>query len=397
MTSFRWQEDISMKLPFKIALRFLKSSKGQTILIALGIAVGVSVQIFIGSLIQGLQKSLVDTTIGNQPQVSITATNEDKLIEGYEEILESINDNEAEVINLSVSADGPALINHEDDTYSILVRGFNIEESDALYNIKESIVEGTLPENEYEVLIGIDLKNESGIDIGDEIDVVANFGDTQVFKVTGIFNLGVSSLNSSWTITTLETAQDMFSYDDRVTSIDMQVTDVFAADAVDISITDRLGSEELLVDNWKDQNQDLLSGLNGQSVSSIMIQVFVMISVLLGIASILAITVVQKSKQIGILKAMGIRDKTSSLIFLFQGLLLGVAGAIAGVILGLLLAFVFTKFALNPDGTPVVPLFIDPLFIALSAGVAVMASVVASLIPARKSSRLDPIEVIRNA
>lgn len=397
MTSFHWQEDIQMKLPFKIALRFLKSSKGQTLLIALGIAIGVSVQIFIGSLIQGLQKSLVDTTIGNQPQVSITSVSEDKLILDYEDILSSIEESEDQVINLSVAADGPALINHEEDTYSILVRGFDIDESDALYNIKESVVEGNLPENDYEVLIGIDLQNESGIGIGDEIEVVANFGETHTFTVTGIFNLGVSSLNTSWTITTLPTAQDMFAFEDGVTSIDMQVTDVFAADAVAASIKGSLSSEDLVVDNWKDQNEDLLSGLNGQSVSSIMIQVFVMISVLLGIASILAITVVQKSRQIGILKAMGIRDKTSSLIFLFQGLLLGVAGAVLGVLLGLLLAFTFTKFALNPDGTPVVPLFIDPLFIALSAFIAVIASVVAALIPARKSSRLDPIEVIRNA
>lgn len=128
-----------------------------------------------------------------------------------------------------------------------------------------------------------------------------------------------------------------------------------------------------------------------------MIQVFVMISVLLGIASILAITVVQKSKQIGILKAMGIKDKDSSLIFLFRGLLLGVLGAILGVALGLLLAFTFTKFALNPDGTPVVPLFIDPMFITFSAVIAVAASVIAALIPARNSSKLSPIEVIRNA
>lgn len=397
MTSFHWQEDIQMKLPFKIALRFLKSSKGQTLLIALGIAIGVSVQIFIGSLIQGLQKSLVDTTIGNQPQVSITSVSEDKLILDYEDILSSIEESEDQVINLSVAADGPALINHEEDTYSILVRGFDIDESDALYNIKESVVEGNLPVNDYEVLIGIDLQNESGIGIGDEIEVVANFGETHTFTVTGIFNLGVSSLNTSWTITTLSTAQDMFAFEEGVTSIDMQVTDVFAADAVAASIKGSLSSEDLVVDNWKDQNEDLLSGLNGQSVSSIMIQVFVMISVLLGIASILAITVVQKSRQIGILKAMGIRDKTSSLIFLFQGLLLGVAGAVLGVLLGLLLAFTFTKFALNPDGTPVVPLFIDPLFIALSAFIAVIASVVAALIPARKSSRLDPIEVIRNA
>lgn len=386
-----------MKLPFRIALRFLKSSKGQTLLIALGIAIGVSVQIFIGSLIQGLQKSLVDTTIGNQPQITLKADNEDKLISDYEDILSSIKDNEAEVINLSVAADGPALISIDDDTYSILVRGFDIEEADSLYNIKESIVEGEIPENDYEVLIGIDLQTEAGIKVGDELEVLTNQGENQTFTVTGIFNLGVSSLNSSWTITTLKTAQDMFGMDERVSSINMQVKDVFTADTIAASIEERLNSEELVVENWKAQNEDLLSGLNGQSVSSLMIQVFVMISVLLGIASILAITVVQKSKQIGILKAMGIRDKTSSLIFLFQGLLLGVAGAILGVILGLTLAFVFTKFALNPDGTPVVPLFIDPIFIGASALIAVIASVIAALIPARKSSKLDPIEVIRNA
>jgi len=386
-----------MKLAFQIATRFLKSSKGQTILIALGIAIGVSVQIFIGSLIQGLQKSLVDTTIGNQPQITLTSNNEEKLIADYEEIVERISENEEEVINLSVAADGPALISKDEETYSILLRGFNIDDADKIFNIKESLVDGALPEKEGEVLLGVDLKEEAGISIGDEIELLANFGDTSTVTVTGFFNLGVASLNKSWTITNLETAQSIFSYDDQVTSINMQLKDVFLADTVADSIKERETSETLVVDNWKAQNEDLLSGLNGQSVSSIMIQVFVMISVLLGIASILAITVVQKSKQIGILKAMGIKDKDSSLIFLFQGLLLGVLGAILGVALGLLLAFTFTKFALNPDGTPVVPLFIDPIFITFSAVIAVAASVIAALIPARTSSKLSPIEVIRNA
>lgn len=386
-----------MKLAFQIATRFLKSSKGQTILIALGIAIGVSVQIFIGSLIQGLQKSLVDTTIGNQPQITLTSNNEEKLIADYEEIVERISENEEEVKNLSVAADGPALISKDEETYSILLRGFNIDDADKIFNIKESLVDGALPEKEGEVLLGVDLKEEAGISIGDEIELLANFGDTSTVTVTGFFNLGVASLNKSWTITNLETAQSIFSYDDQVTSINMQLKDVFLADTVADSIKERETSETLVVDNWKAQNEDLLSGLNGQSVSSIMIQVFVMISVLLGIASILAITVVQKSKQIGILKAMGIKDKDSSLIFLFQGLLLGVLGAILGVALGLLLAFTFTKFALNPDGTPVVPLFIDPIFITFSAVIAVAASVIAALIPARTSSKLSPIEVIRNA
>ena len=386
-----------MKLAFQIATRFLKSSKGQTILIALGIAIGVSVQIFIGSLIQGLQKSLVDTTIGNQPQITLTSNNKEKLISDYEEIVDRIASNEEEVINLSVAADGPALITKDEETYSILLRGFNIEEADKIFNINESLVDGALPEKEGEVLIGVGLRDEAGISIGDEIELLANFGDTATVTVTGFFNLGVASLNKSWTITNLETAQSIFSYDDQVTSINMQLKDVFLADTVADSINERETSETLVVDNWKAQNEDLLSGLNGQSVSSIMIQVFVMISVLLGIASILAITVVQKSKQIGILKAMGIKDKDSSLIFLFQGLLLGVLGAILGVALGLLLAFTFTKFALNPDGTPVVPLFIDPVFITFSAVIAVAASVIAALIPARTSSKLSPIEVIRNA
>lgn len=116
-----------MKLAFQIATRFLKSSKGQTILIALGIAIGVSVQIFIGSLIQGLQKSLVDTTIGNQPQITLTSNNEEKLIADYKEIVDRISANEEEVINLSVAADGPALISKNEETYSILLRGFNID------------------------------------------------------------------------------------------------------------------------------------------------------------------------------------------------------------------------------------------------------------------------------
>ena len=85
----------------------------------------------------------------------------------------------------------------------------------------------------------------------------------------------------------------------------------------------------------------------------------------LGIASVLAITVIQKSRQIGILKAMGIKNRSASLIFLFEGLLLGIMGAILGVALGLGLGYMFTKFALNPDGTPVIELYIDYGFIGL--------------------------------
>ena len=175
----------------------------------------------------------------------------------------------------------------------------------------------------------------------------------------------------------------------------MQTNDLFNADVIASDLSSNLG-DDYKITNWKDDNAELLSGLNGQSISSIMIQVFVLISVVLGIASVLAITVLQKSKQIGILKAMGIKDKDASLIFLFEGLLLGIMGAILGVILGFLLSFMFSKFALNPDGTPVIKLYIDYKFIGLSAVIAILSSTKAALIPARRSSKLNLLEVIKN-
>ena len=384
-----------MTLPFKIAVRFLKSSKGQTTLIALGIAVGVSVQIFIGSLIQGLQKSLINKTIGNSSQVTISSNTEDKFIKDYSKIIDKIKTSDSRIINISVTSDVPALVNEDEKNYSVLVRGMNIEDSDKIYNIRKRIYEGREPKSELETIIGKELQQELGAKIGDKLQIITNSGEINELTITGFYNLNVASINKSWMITTLETSQRIFSLDNRITGIEMQVNEVFKADEIASKLIPTLDNN-FKVDNWKAQNAELLSGLNGQSISSIMIQVFVLISVSLAIASILAITVIQKSKQIGILKAMGIKDRSASLIFLFQGLLLGVMGAILGVLLGLLLGVVFTKFALNPDGTPVVDLYIDYGFIALSAIIALISATVASLIPAKRSSKLNPIEVIRN-
>ena len=157
-----------------------------------------------------------------------------------------------------------------------------------------------------------------------------------------------------------------------------------------------MNDDTVSVTNWKEQNQSLLSGLQGQSISSLMIQVFVLVSVVLGIASVLAITVMQKSRQIGILKAMGINNTKASFIFLIEGVILGIFGAIVGIGLGLGLSFAFTTFAVNADGTPVVALYIDYGFIAISGCIAVISCIIASLIPAVRSSKLNPIDIIRN-
>lgn len=380
-----------MKLAFSIAKRFLTYSKGQSILIMLGIAIGVSVQIFIGLLISGLQDDLINTTVGSSPHITILANTEDDTF-SYSSEIESTLEAIEEVTNLGVFADRPAFVVQDDKNASIVVRGFAKDAPD-IYSVEQRLINGRLPNESNEIVLGVSLAEEFNVNVNQSVKIQTVTNKIESFKVVGIFDLGVSSLNSSWTFTTLANSQQLFDLGNNITSIELQIADVFLAD----SIADTLDfGNDVIVENWKEKNADLLSGLNGQSVSSIMIQVFVLIAVVLGIASVLAITVLQKSRQIGILKAMGIQDKQASLIFLFQGLLLGVFGAIIGVVLGIALILMFTTFATNPDGSALIPIQYDLGFIVFSASVAIVSALLASLIPARKSSKLSPIEVIRN-
>jgi len=387
-----------MRLGLKIALRFLKSNKGQTLLIILGIAIGVSVQIFIGSLIQGLQKGLVDKTIGNSPQITVSSKSEDKRIYDYNELIGSIQAADSDITVVSGTMDNAAFLEYSGNSQSILIRGFNIDQADGIYNLYDRIEEGTYPRNESEIILGIDLKDEYSLSLNDKVNVTTFNNKSVTLTVVGFFDLKVASLNTGWGIVTLKSAQDIFDTGLAVTSIEIKLDadSVFIADEIAEGLQWKLLGDNLEIENWKAQNESLLSGLQGQDISSYMIQVFVMVSVVLAIASVLAITVIQKSRQIGILKAMGIRNSSTSYIFLFEGLLLGFFGAVFGILLGLGLSFAFTKFAVNPDGTPVIDLYINYSFITLSGLIAIVASILAALLPAIRSSKLNPIDIIRD-
>ncbi len=384
-----------MKFPLKIAWRFLKSGKGQTLLILAGIAIGISVQVFIGLLIQGLQTSLVDSTIGNSAQVTIESQENNGEIFDYQEKEDRIRDQVQGVEELSPTLTLPAFISLEEEAESALIRGFEFEKAEGIYGFQDKITEGSLPKDSGEVLVGIGLAENLGLEIGDSLEVFNFDGDRGDVTITGFFDIGVTNLNESWIVSELATAQGIFQRENSITAIEIQVAEVFDADIIGEEIQALL-DEDVKVTNWKDANQDLLSGLQGQDISSIMIQIFVVVAVVLGISSVLAISVLQRSKQIGILKAMGVNDRSASLIFLFQGLILGSLGGLIGIALGLALSYSFMFFATNPDGSPVVEIVINYNFIALSFVIAVVASTLAALIPAKKSSKLQPIEVIRN-
>lgn len=385
-----------MKLAFNIGLRFLKSSKSQTILIIVGIVIGVAVQVFVGSLIDGLQVSLIDGTIGNSPHITLTDEEKDEDFEEDEELIQKLMKNESlSAVAKSFSNNG-FVLEDEDETTAVLLRGFEMDEANAIYAFDDSLIEGDIPNAENEIIIGTDFARDNAYSVGDTLEFIATTDEVVELEVVGVFDLGVASLNESWVVTELETAQMIFDEDNQLTNIEIQVNDVFAADTIAEELETEVNDFGLQTTNWKAENESLLSGLTGQSISSYMIQIFVLVAVLLGIASVLAISAVQKSKQLGILKAMGIKDKTAGQIFLFQGFALGTIGSIIGAGVGLSLMYVFSEFVKNPDGTSLVPFFFDKQFVIISVLIAIVSSTIAAFIPAKNSSKLNPIEVIQN-
>lgn len=384
-----------MKLAFEIALRFLKSGKNQTLLIILGISVGVAVQLFLGALIEGLQLDLINTTIGSSSHITITSENDESIIKDYKRAIYETEISSPDIINISPVLDGHGSVVYGDDIASILLRGFVLEDANSIYKFTTNLYEGRLPYDINEVIIGKELAIKTNTQVGDNIRLTTNRGDLHKLKVSGLFDLGTSTINDTWLVTSLETTEEILSID-GISAIEMQVKEVFSAAEISRQVSYALSEEDLLIDNWQDSNVSLLNGLSAQSISSYMIQAFVLIAVLLGISSVLVVSVVQRSKQIGILKAMGIQDKNASLIFVFQGLILGLIGAIVGIILGIGLLVIFSTFVLKPDGTPVVPFYLDLNFMIISAIIAIVTATLASLIPAKTTSNLNPIEVIRN-
>ncbi len=382
-----------MKLSFQIAKRFLSYNKGQTILIILGIALGISVQIFIGLLISGLQTSLIDKTIGSSAHISVSTEVRGESFSLDQAWLTTLQ-NDKRLTKVGISVSGPAFGVTNEQSQSVLIRGLSQDSLD-IAKIETKLESGRLAKSQSEIVVGKGLADQLKLKLNDKLTLQTPSRKTVEVTVVGIADLKVAAINDSWVIGTTAFAQDLLDLGNKISSVEIQVKDVFKADVLATELTQKVPSGLKMVD-WKAQNAELLSGLNGQSVSTYMIQVFVLISVVLGIASTLAITVLQKSRQIGILKAMGINDSNASLIFIFQGLILGFFGGLLGMALGYGLLQSFTTFAKAADGTPIIPIKFDIPFILASGSIAVFSSLLASFIPARKSKKLSPIEVIRN-
>lgn len=377
----------------KIALRFLTKSKIQTIVIILGIAIGVSVQIFIGLLSKGLEGSLLSKVVGNTTHISIYAKN--GIISNYDDIEKKVKSTNA-ISVISPEVEKQAVINLENKKQPVAVKGFIPDRMNVLYDMKSKIYKGRMVASDNEVIIGKDLNESLGLNLGDKINLVTTDGSNLQVVVTGFYDIGAVKVNKSWVVTNLKTAQNLASMNSNVNSIEIGLKDPYSAQVVAKQIGQSLNDSNLKLENWMSQNKMLISAISGQKICTVVIEFFVLLAAVLSIVSILGISVVQKYKQIGILKAMGIKDGSASLIFLLQAFILGVLGTAAGIALTFLYIKGFNRYIITPEGNPVVDIIINKRFIKLSSIIDIGASTLAAIFPALKSFKLSPVEVIKN-
>ncbi|MHB8077060.1 ABC transporter permease [Desulfosporosinus fructosivorans] len=387
-----------MLLPFKIAWRFLLDKKLQTILVIFGIAIGVSIQIFIGMVSQGLEKTLVDKVLAYSPHITVYSKSGG--FSDWQKEADRIRSNFPEVKAVSPNVNNQAWIKLENMPIPVLVRGFNISDTERLYNITEAIYDGSSPVNDNEVLLGKELAERLGVKVGDEVSILTlgrQMRQTVTMKIVGLYDFGVTKINNVWVITNLTTAQNFMGFGDKVTEIELAIDDPFQADVVSNQISSALSGEELYLNNWKGQNQLLVSAIVGQKLVTLVIQFFIMLATIISIVNTLTINVFQKSKQVGILKAMGLTDFSSSLVFFYQALLLSLVGI--ALSLGFLVVFLrgFNKYIVTLQGLPVVNVTVNYRFIALSILIFLVASMSTAIFPALRCIKLNPIEVIKNA
>jgi lipoprotein-releasing system permease protein len=275
----------------------------------------------------------------------------------------------------------------------LIIRGVIGERADRIYDFTDNLTQGSYLLQSNRVLIGEALAEKYSLVLGDSFTVELAGGRRDSFIVGGIFNLGQQSIDESWMFLELGRAQKLIGSNGEISAIEIQVKDVFAADEIAADLDLKMINVSL--SNWKTENASLLGALQSQSSSSYTIQFFVLLAITLGIASVLSVSVVQKRRQIGILKAMGASGKSTMNIFILQGSILGFLGAALGVLFGFLLIQGFLYGTSIATGEPLFPLNMRLGQTMIILVVTTLASLMSAIVPARNSSNLNPVEVMK--
>jgi lipoprotein-releasing system permease protein len=397
-----------------VAFRFMREGRVQTLLIIFGVALGGGVIIFMSALLAGLQSNIVRRTLNFQAPIQIVAPDQvarplrgdrggavTAQVQPRSQQLRSVDqwrklrtevEQVAGVTAVTPVASGPAFARRGDATKSVSLIGIEPASYFEVVALPEKIVAGRGDAGPTDIIIGTELAADLGTAVGDKLSLAAAGGAAVTLSVAGIFDFGNKAVNERSVYVALRTAQSLLDLPGGATSLEVKVSDPFEAEVVAASIRART---DLQVDSWIKTNAQFFSAMAAQILANRLIRFFVGLTVALGIASVLVVSVVQKSREIGILRAMGAPRARVLRIFLIQGAFMGLVGALFGSALAWLFLQLWRGAATNPDGTPIFVVVIEPSLFAIASLGSMLVGLIAAVVPARRAARLDPVVAIR--
>ncbi len=403
-------------LPFEwiAAVRFLREGRLQTAFIILGITIGVGVIVFMSALLTGLQANFLNRVLTSSAQIELLPPDqvarslragagviEDAIVQRPAQRIVSIDQwpkivarmqAMPEITMVSPTMSGSALAIRGDASRAISISGIEPDSYFRIVRIPDYIIagKGTLASDE--IIIGIELAKVLGAALGDKLNIRTATGTTVVLRISGLFDLGNKGANERNAYVSLRTAQSLLGRIGAVTTIALTVHDIYAAETLAQRIAD---TNPVRADSWISTNAQFFTAVRAQQTSNTLIRVFVGLSVAFGIAAVLVVSVIQRSKDIGILRAMGTTRGQVMRIFLIQGGLLGLAGAIIGAALGVAGLYWWHTAVRQGDGTELFPLILERQLFIVTAILAPLTGILSAMAPAMRAARLDPVEAIR--
>ena len=405
---------MDLRLPFAVlvCLRYLREGRMQTVLILAGVTGGVAVIIFLTTLIGQLQISIIDKTLGSQAHIvlrppqainrtTLSADSTAAIVQPRAQRLRSIDQWESmarlaeqtpDVTAVSPILSGAGFAVRAEANQPVALLGVDAQRYQRIVQMSRYLKQGRFDVSEASTVVGIELAKDLGVGLGDKIRLVTVDGRNDLLTIVGIFDIGNRDLNRRWVFTSIKVAQALLDLPGGITQIDLRVGSLFEAEATARRLQAQTG---LTAESWMQTNAQLLTALKSQSVSNNLIRFFVTLIVAVGIASVLVVSVVQKQKEIGILRAMGASPRRIMSVFLLQGGLYGLVGSVLGSALSLGLLQFFSRLTGNADGSSLFTPALDPWVVAGACALAMVVGLLAAALPARRTARLDPVQAIR--
>lgn len=400
-----------------LSIRYLRAKRKQafisviTVISVLGVMIGVMALVVVLSVMNGFRADLMSKILGVKSHLLVLSYK--GAFNDYKRVAGRVGQVEGAVATTPF-IHSQVMVNRSGNVSGAILRGIQPETAGNVLTIESMIKDGSLSSLESSwdglptIIIGSELSKQLGAYPGDILNMISPEGkltpfgrvpNSQKFKVTAVFDSGMYEYDASMVFVSLKEAQAFLGFGDRVSGLEVRVKDVYKSDKVGIKIQNALGNPYWTKD-WKVMNRSLFSALKLEKFAMFVILTMIVLVGALNIISTLVMVVMEKTRDVAILRAMGASAKSIMTIFMVQGLLVGLVGTLAGLASGLGICHLLAryKFISLPSDVyyittlPVRVEFWDVCLVSLSA---VVISFLATIYPSWHASKLNPVEAIR--